>query len=188
MSRNGPDARIPRWCTVYVALFAVAVAAAWVWGIPYLERLHPDEDYSFWTFFEEWRIERTEDSNRVMTGYEYVVEQRVPCLVSYRPNYEGERWEDLLAAVEVDIARLQSAGLTYHLQRHENAALRMLYWIQQEGDTQVPAGRVGPLMADPDFAQLVAGWEETMPAVVREECGLPPASKPPPAPRFEWPE
>ena len=187
MSRNGRDARIPRWCTAYVVLFAVAVVAAWVWGVPYLERQHPDGD-PFWTYFEEWRTGRTEDRNSFVTGYEYVVEQRIPCLVSYRPKYEGERWDDLLAAVETDIARLYNAGITQHLQRHESASLRMLQWIRSEGESKAPDERVGPLMADPYFAQRVAEWEETMPAVVREECGLPPASNPPPAPRFEWPE
>ena len=188
MSRNGRDARIPRWCTAYVVIFAVAVVAAWVWGVPYLERQHPDEDFSSWTHFVESRIEQAEYRDSFVTGYDYVMEQRVPCLVSYRPNYDGERWDDLLAAVETDIARLYNAGLTQHLQRHESAALRMLQWMRSEGESKAPDERVGPLMADPYFAQRVAEWEETMPAVVREECGLPPASKPPPAPRFEWPE
>ena len=170
-----------------MVLFAVAVVAAWVWGIPYLERLHPDEDYSFWAHWNEHRELQAEYGTSFLTGYEYVVERRIPCLMSYRPGYEDERWGDLLAAVEADTARMSNV-YTYHLMAHEDAAGRIVNWMRSTGETKAPDERVGDLTADPDFAERVAEWEETMPEVVREECGLPPASRPLPAPRFEWPE
>ena len=77
-----------RWCTAYLVLFAVAVVVAWVWGIPYLER-QINEDYSFWADFNESRMWQAEEGNSYLTGYEYVVEQRIPCLVSYRPKLRG---------------------------------------------------------------------------------------------------
>lgn len=157
-----------RWCSTYVVLFTVAVVVAWVWGIPYIER---QSGTSFWSTVDETRIESGTRRANMLGMHEYVAQQRIPCLASYRPGYEDDTWGDMLAAVTADDQRMTPVEPPAQFSRYHRRALELLYWIREEGREKPPTARVGDLaVVDSHIAEVIVELEELTPAVIREEC------------------